>query len=316
MSDFDFYPPKPELVEREVKSNWAVTVFSIVLFVLVFMLFFSSKINFILALVVVLLVHEFGHYIMMKVFGYKNVRMLFVPLMGAFVHGKKEKYSQRESLIMVGAGPFPGLVIGVVLMLFSQKMHSPFMFQAGMLFFMLNIINLVPLDPLDGGQLFKLFIRKNQERFLMIFSLISSLLIIAAGFFLDSNILMLFGFFMSFRVRALQKNRRLHEEMEEEDIPFVTTYRELSNKDFSRIKAILLERIPNLKKYIEVADQEEVDMLLASQVNSVLITPVKQDASFLLKFCTIALWILAIISPVLLFFTLDLNWVHYALQNW
>lgn len=104
--------------------------------------------------------------------------------------------------------------------------------------------------------------------------------------------------------------------MEEEDIPFVTTYRELSNKDFSRIKAILLERIPNLKKYIEVADQEEVDMLLASQVNSVLITPVKQDASFLLKFCTIALWILAIISPVLLFFTLDLNWVHYALQNW
>lgn len=316
MSDFDFYPPKPELVESESKTNWAATIFSIVLFILVFMFLFSNEINFILALVTVLLVHELGHFILMKLFGYKNVRMLFVPLMGAFVHGKKEIYSQKESLFVVGAGPFPGLFIGFALMLSSQYMHSPLMFQIGLLFFMLNIINLVPLDPLDGGQLFKLIVSKNQEKFLMIFSFVSSLLIIALGFILNSLLLMLFGFFMGFRVRALQKNFHLHKEMKDEEIPFITTYKELSNKDFWKIKQIILERTPTLEKYIQYADPEEVDMLMASQVNSVLITPVKQDAGLFLKLTTILLWVFALVSPFILYFLLDLNWVQYAVSSW
>lgn len=316
MSDVDFYPPKPDLIEKESKTNWAATAFSIVLFILVFMFMFSNEINFILALVIVLLMHEMGHFLMMKLFGYQNVRMLFVPLMGAFVHGKKNTYSQKESLLVVGAGPFPGLIIGFLLMFFSQQLNSTLMFQSGLLFLFLNIINLAPLDPLDGGQLFKLIVSKNQEKFLMIFSFISSLLIIGVGFFLNSIILMLFGFFMGFRVRALQKNHYLHQEMKEEDIPFITTYKELSNKDFWKIKQIILERTPALKKYIQYAEPEEVDMLMASQVNSVLITPVKHDAGLFLKIFTIILWITSLISPFILWLVLDLNWVRYAVSDW
>jgi stage IV sporulation protein FB len=316
MSDIDYYPPKPKLVERENKTNWAATVFSIVLFILVFMFMFSNEINFILALVIVLLIHEMGHFLMMKLFGYKNVRMLFIPLMGAFVHGKKERYSQKESLLVVGAGPFPGLIIGFLLMLFSQQFHSTLMFQSGLLFFFLNIVNLVPLDPLDGGQLFKLIVSRNQEKFLMFFSFISSLLIIGVGFSIDSILLMLFGFFMGFRVRALQKNLHFHQEMKEEEIPFVTTYKELSNKDFWKIKQIIIDKTPTLKKYIEYADSEEIDTLMASQVNSVLVTPVKNDAGFLLKLLTISIWIASLVSPFILWMLLDLNWIQYALSNW
>lgn len=316
MSDFDFHPKKPELIEREAKTNWAATAFSIVLFVLVFMFLFSNEINFILALVIVLLIHELGHFIMMRLYGYRNVRMLFVPLMGAFVHGKKDTYSQKESLFVVGAGPFPGLILGFLLMVFSQQFNSTYMFQTGMLFFVLNIINLVPLDPLDGGQLFKLIVSTNHEKFLMIFSFASSLLIIGIGFLLNSYLLMIFGFFMGFRVRALQKNYYLHQEMKEEDIPFITTYKELSNKDYWKIKQIILEKTPALEKYIEYADPEEVDMLMASQVNSVLITPVKPDANLFLKITTVILWTASLISPFILWLLLDLNWVHYALNSW
>lgn len=316
MSDIDFYPQKPNLIENEAKTNWAATVFSIALFVLVFMFLFSNEINFILALVLVLFLHELGHFLMMKMYGYKNVRMLFIPLMGAFVHGKKERYSQKESFFVVGAGPFPGIIIGFFLILFSQQFNSTFMFQIGTLFFMLNIINLVPLDPLDGGQLFRLFVQRNQEKFLMIFSLISSLLIIGIGFLLNSYLLMLFGFFMGFRVRALQKNYTLHKEMIEEDIPYNLTYKELSNKDFWKIKQLLLEHTPNLKKYIQLAEQEEVDSLIASQVNSVLLAPVKNDAHIALKILILLMWGLAIASPFILYFLLDFNWVHYAVSNW
>jgi Zn-dependent protease len=282
----------------------------------VFLFLFSNEINFILSLVLVLIIHELGHFSMMKLFGYKNVKMFFIPLMGAFVHGKKDEYSQKESLLVVGAGPFPGLIIGFFLMLVSQHWNSPLSFQFGALFFILNIINLVPLDPLDGGLLFKLLVSKNQERFLMIFSFISSLLIIGSGFFLNSLLIMLFGFFMGFRVRALQKNVQLHKELQEENIPFTTTYKALSNKDFWRIKQILIENTPTLKKYVEMADQEEVDSLLASQVNSVLITPIKQDANLFQKFTVTLLWLTALASPFILYFLIDLNWVQYAVSSW
>lgn len=316
MSDLDFYPQKPELIERESKTNWAATVFSIALFILAFLFLFSNEINFILALVVVLIIHEMGHFSMMKLFNYKNVRMLFIPLMGAFVHGKKEKYSQKEGLIVVSAGPFPGVIIGFLLMIFSQHLNSPITFQIGALFFILNIINLIPLDPLDGGQLFKLLVNKNQERFLMIFSFVSSLLIIGVGFLLNSFILMIFGFLMGLRVRALQKNLELHKDMVDDEIPFVTTYKELTNKDFWKIKQIILERTPTLAKYIQQADIEEINSILASQVNSVLITPVKPDAGFILKSFIIILWILALISPLFFYLLIDLNWVQYAVSNW
>ncbi|MCO5259981.1 MAG: site-2 protease family protein [Crocinitomicaceae bacterium] len=316
MNDSDLYPQKPELVEKENKTNWAATVFSIVLFILVFLFLFSNEINFILSLVLVLIIHELGHFSMMKLFRYKNVKMFFIPLMGAFVHGKKDEYSQKEGLLVVSAGPFPGIIIGFVLMLISQHWNSPFTFQFGALFFILNIINLVPLDPLDGGLLFKLLVSKNQERFLMIFSFISSLLIIGAGFMFNSFLMMLFGFFMGFRVRALQKNVQLHKELKDENIHYNTTYKALSNKDFWRIKQIIVENTPTLKKYIEYAEQEEADSLLASQVNSILITPVKQDANWFQKTAVVLLWIAALASPFLFYYLIDLNWVQYAVSNW
>ena len=95
MSDYSLYPEKPHIEKVKVESNWGLTAFSIVLFAGTFLLVFSDQLTFLLLLIVVLFVHEFGHYLAMKSFGYENVRMLFIPLMGAFVQGSKEKYSQK-----------------------------------------------------------------------------------------------------------------------------------------------------------------------------------------------------------------------------
>ena len=43
MEEHDLYPPKPELVEHKPKSSWSLTVFSIVLFILVFLLLFEFE---------------------------------------------------------------------------------------------------------------------------------------------------------------------------------------------------------------------------------------------------------------------------------
>lgn len=316
MDEFDYYPQKPDLIERESRGSLSSTIFSMVLFVMVFLFVFADSVRFVVMLLIVLVIHELGHYIMMKLFKYKNVRMLFIPLMGAFVSGTKSEYSQKQSFLMIAAGPMPGIIIGSLLMLFSQSVDSSAMFNFGLIFCVLNLLNLVPLDPLDGGQLFKLLLRKNPELLLLIFAFFSSLVIIAIGWFLDSYLLILFGFLMGFRVRSLQKRYQMHKDCIDEEVNFRTTYKKLTNKEFSKIKEIVLQHTPTLAKYIEVADSSEVEALLASQVNSVLVTPTVKDTSLFFRIVLVISWILCFLSPVILFYIVDKTWIEYAISNW
>jgi Zn-dependent protease len=308
MDEFDFYPQKPDLIEQKPKSGLSLTIFSLVLFVMIFLLIARDEVNFILQLVIVLLIHEMGHFIMMKVFKYKNVRMLFVPLMGAFVQGTKVNYSQKQSFLVTGAGPFPGVMIGIGLVWYSSEIQSDWMMTLGLMFLLLNIINLLPLDPLDGGQMFKMLMRKNHELFLMVFAFISSIFMIGVGWFMNSLIIMVFGFFMGFRVRALQKRYQVHKDLAEEDVDYSTTYKLLSNKDFVKIKEVLIQHTPALRKFIDQVSTDESDPVIASQVNNVLVTPMKRDASIFFKLVLLLMWVGSFLAPVALFFLLDIKW--------
>lgn len=316
MEEFDFYPPKPELIKKEEPKGWSSTIFSLVLFVMIFLFIFSDKVSFVIMLLSVLLIHELGHYLVMKKFKYKNVRMLFIPLMGAFVNGSKAVYSQRESFLVVASGPIPGVLIGSALLLMSDPLQSTLLFNLGLIFLVLNIINLVPLDPLDGGQLFKLMIRSNHELFLLVFAFLSSIAVIAFGWWINEYFIILFGFLMGFRVRALQKKLQMHKDLNEEDVNFSTTYKKLSNRDYSKIKAIVLEHTPSLAKYMEIAEESEVDAILASQVNNILVTPTRQDASILFKALILFFWIMSFVMPFILFFFIDKQWINHGISNW
>ncbi len=308
MEDFDFYPPKPELIEHKPKSNLSLTIFSLVMFVLAFLLIFGDELNFIGYLVVVLLIHEMGHFVMMKRFGYRNVRMLFIPLMGAFVQGQKTRYSTRQSFWVLIAGPFPGIIIGCVLFwLATTSPNLNWLTEPAVLFLLLNIINLLPLDPLDGGQMFKLLVKKNNEMFLMVFALLSSLIVIAVGWLINSYLLMIFGFIMAFRVRALQKRYQLHKDLNEEAVNYATTYKLLSNRDFSKIKDVLLQHTPALRKFVNQTPTEESDPVMANQVNNVLVTPLEKDTSLFFRIVLVISWLAAFFSPVILYFVLGLK---------
>jgi len=309
MKEFDLYPEKPIIEKVKVESNWGLTAFTIVLFIGTFLLVFSEELRFVLFLIVVLLIHELGHYILMKKFNYENVRMLFIPLMGAFVQGSKDKYSQKQSFMIAALGPYPGVLIGGTLLILSATYHSEWMIEWSFLFLFINIINLVPIDPLDGGQLFKLLMNKKRDLFLMIFALISSIVLIGIGFLIDSWLMIAFGFFMGIRVRGIQRNYLIRKELDVEKINYNTTYEDLSNRDYVLIKNILLEEIPSLKKYQEL--QGEVsEEVMASHVNSVLLAPVKLDASVTFKIFIVLSWLFLMFLPFLLLFfvNLDFDW--------
>ena len=116
----EWYSPKPTLEKVKVQSNWVLTLFSVLVFALSFLFIFSDELDFIFYLVVVLFLHEMGHFLLMKYFKYEDLRMLFIPLMGAFVQGSKKHYSQKESFLVIAAGPFPGVIFGIVVLILAN----------------------------------------------------------------------------------------------------------------------------------------------------------------------------------------------------
>jgi stage IV sporulation protein FB len=309
MEEFDLYPQKPLIEKVKIESNWGLTFFSLVLFVGTFLFLFKDQIRFVLFLILVLFIHEMGHFVFMKLFKYENVRMLFIPLMGAFVQGSKEKYSQKESFYVISAGPFPGIWIGSALLVFASIYQQEWMLELSFLFLFLNVINLFPLDPLDGGQLFKLYVNKKRDLFLMMFALFSSMLMIFVGWLIDSYIILAFGFLMGFKVRGFQRSHHLRKILDEKQIPYESTYDDLSNEHYAKIKEVLIEETPALKKFLSMSEENN-DEFLASHVNSALLAPVSKDAGKAMKITIICLWLLSLTFPVYLLASdvLDFSW--------
>jgi len=309
MEEFDLYPQKPLIEKVKIESNWGLTFFSLVLFVGTFLFLFRDQIRFVLFLILVLFIHEMGHFVFMKLFKYENVRMLFIPLMGAFVQGSKEKYSQKESFYVISAGPFPGIWIGSALLVFASIYQQEWMLELSFLFLFLNVINLFPIDPLDGGQLFKLYVNKKRDLFLMLFALFSSMLMIFVGWMIDSYIILAFGFLMGFKVRGFQRSHHLRKILDEKQIPYESTYDDLSNEHYAKIKEVLIEETPALKKFLSMSEENN-DEFLASHVNSALLAPVSKDAGKAMKITIVCLWLLSLTFPVYLLASdvLDFSW--------
>jgi len=111
-------------------------------------------------LVGVLLFHEAGHLLGMKLFGFSDLRMFFLPFVGAAASGRKPAASAVEQGIVSLLGPLPGIVLALVLAFFADKgrfpdQPLPALAQVVLMLVLLNAFNLLPILPLDGGRLFQ-----------------------------------------------------------------------------------------------------------------------------------------------------------------
>ncbi|NBR15507.1 MAG: hypothetical protein EBU01_13175 [Crocinitomicaceae bacterium] len=152
-------------------------------------------------------------------------------------------------------------------------------------------------------------VNKKRDLFLMIFALISSLVLIGIGWVFTSYMIMGFGFFMGIRVRGIQRNYQIRKQLDAEAINYNSTYEELSNRDYLRIKNVLIEEIPTLKNINEFQGGVDEEVM-ASHVNAILLAPVKLDASLFFKVTIVLFWFLLMVLPfaLLFFVNLDFDW--------
>ena len=100
----------------------------------------------------VLLVHEAGHFVAMRHFGYRNVRLFFIPFFGAATAGVGTTAVGWQRVVVALAGPMPGIILGFAMVWLGRALDNHSCDLAGFFFVFLNAFNLLPLLPLDGGQ--------------------------------------------------------------------------------------------------------------------------------------------------------------------
>lgn len=114
-------------------------------------------------LVSALLVHEFGHYLLMRLFGYQDLQIFFIPAFGAAVTGRKLRSAAWQRALVALAGPLPGLYLGYFLAACWAATGISLFGHLALVFVVLNAFNLLPFHPLDGGRfLFEVLLRRNR----------------------------------------------------------------------------------------------------------------------------------------------------------
>jgi stage IV sporulation protein FB len=178
------------------------TLISLVLYAGIYYLIFrdARSIAFLLA---VIIIHESGHFIAMRSFGYSNVRMLFVPMFGAFVSGQPTSVDPGKKMIVLFSGPLPGIILGMISLFIYTINHQYFFYLLALMFIFLNVINLLPLTPMDGGQMLDVLFPQYSKWVQTLFIVLSSFALGLIAYWSRNYFLVVLIFLIWFRLITL-----------------------------------------------------------------------------------------------------------------
>lgn len=101
------------------------------------------------------LVHELGHVAALKWYRMKAGMPVFIPFVGAFVRMTQPPNARVEAVVGI-AGPIAGLLAGMVIFVvahaYSGMPRGYDLMFAAYITFLINLLNMLPVPPLDGAR--------------------------------------------------------------------------------------------------------------------------------------------------------------------
>jgi Zn-dependent protease len=105
-----------------------------------------------LGIALLLLVHEMGHVIWLRREGISATLPVFIPFMGAFVAMKEMPRNAYVEAKVGLAGPVLGSAGALAVLVWGNEVNSNLLRALAYFGFLLNLFNLIPVVPLDGGR--------------------------------------------------------------------------------------------------------------------------------------------------------------------
>lgn len=135
-------------------AQWLLFLASLLLFMLLGGVVWG--VAFAAAILLVVVIHEGGHFLAMRAFGYRGMQVLALPLVGGVALGVDARPGATRQAWMSLAGPLPGIVIGWILLWMVATGAAPAGATAALVtlaiaFLAINYLNVLPIPPLDGA---------------------------------------------------------------------------------------------------------------------------------------------------------------------
>ena len=103
--------------------------------------------------VLLIFCHEMGHFLAAKQRGLNVGAPTFIPFVGAWIQLKEQPMSVETEAYVAMAGPVMGTIAAMGCYYAAGSLESPLWLALAYAGFMLNLFNLIPLSPLDGGRI-------------------------------------------------------------------------------------------------------------------------------------------------------------------
>lgn len=278
--------------------------------------YLSDSYIILIEVLVILALHELGHFVMMRFYKVKAQGMFIMSYFGNSLQKLRFSDSQRQQTFINLMGPLPGILIGSAIFVYAVNSEpNIYLIEVAVLLLAVNILNLIPIDPFDGGRIVGGFFFNKNDQLKMIFTLSSSIIMIGIGVYFGFIPLVVFGFLMGLKVRAFQKSKGLHEQLDETNINYKKEYKDLTDREYWKIRSIFLLNNPKLKEMIPSGytlwDNER---LLVEQVRQVLRIDMKPDLGIISKILILLFITALIIVPILLVLS-NLELVEWYFEN-
>jgi len=106
-----------------------------------------------LGFVLLIFFHEMGHYIAAKIVNINVSGPVFIPFVGAFISMKDQPTNATTEAKIAAGGPILGSVAALCCVLFYMVTDNNLFLALAYSGFMINLFNLIPIHPLDGGRI-------------------------------------------------------------------------------------------------------------------------------------------------------------------
>jgi len=100
-----------------------------------------------------ILIHEMGHYVAAKQRGLDVGLPAFIPFVGAWINLREQPHNSETEAYVAYAGPFIGTLAAFTAYFWARRTGSDLWMAIAYSGFMINLFNLIPMSPLDGGRI-------------------------------------------------------------------------------------------------------------------------------------------------------------------
>lgn len=132
-------------------AQWGLFIFSALLFMALGSWYWSALAAAQIGIIIFL--HELGHWLAMRALGYRRVHMMLLPLAGGVTLGEEEPPDARDRAWVALFGPLPGIALAAILQISGLAESHPWLETATLFLIAINLFNLLPVLPLDGGHI-------------------------------------------------------------------------------------------------------------------------------------------------------------------